>query len=64
MKIEIKLDDPKFCGGCILYDQQGIITRCKLGYWDSCILMDGSATRPQECIDKHGENNIGWPYPL
>lgn len=55
MKIEIRLDDPKLCNGCIFYDEKGLITNCKLGYWDSSISANGSINRPSQCIDKHGE---------
>lgn len=57
MKIEIKLDDPKYCDGCpwlnfdfvmcdLTYDFKEL---CRYEYETAKIL------RPQSCIDKHGE---------
>lgn len=62
MKIEIELADPKFCKGCPCLDESyDYGAGCTLEYWeneDTPTIYDPKAlnfTRPQECIDKHGE---------
>lgn len=60
MKIEIKLDNPKYCNGCPLFDPnyEPCIGDCVLpgiriyDDWDN-----GKIPRPQECIDLHDQKD-------
>jgi hypothetical protein len=53
MKIEIKLDDPRYCDNCPLnYDDQ----HCQISIdWSLDSYSKRNIVRPQECIDKHGK---------
>jgi len=59
MKIVIKLDDPKYCDGCILLDDGIVGGNCPLfkeyNFYDKFDQKTKKLLRPQECIDKHGE---------
>ena len=65
MKIEITLDDPKYCEDCPCecLDRDDLVY-CSLGYydWTNSKIKHASSNaefdktiRPQECINKQGE---------
>ena len=57
MHIDIKLDDPRYCDGCLAWDKYETRLYCKLGYeigWNTST-EGGAIYRPQKCIDEHGE---------
>lgn len=59
MKIEIKLDDPKFCDGCPCCHVEGPCDDdvCEMNHWIDChrTVSGYKIIRPHACIDAYGE---------
>lgn len=65
MKIEIKLDDHRYCTGCpcLNIPYRSSTTLCSIGHFEegknnsSSVCRNGKLVflRPQACIDQHGE---------
>jgi len=63
MKIEIKLENPKSCEGCIFLQKgryQGVrqvfcYLRYETGWYDTEKLDINNIVRPMECIEKNGD---------
>lgn len=59
MKIEIKLDDPRFCNGCPLIRHTDCVESPHCNHYpmrlEREIEDDDLFTRPQACFNEHGE---------
>ena len=59
MRIDIKLDDPRYCDGCpCLNEDYEEGESCNLGYdidYQKTESGKWHNIRPQKCIDEHGE---------
>lgn len=58
MKVEIKLQNPKFCTGCCFLDVNDQGCRfCLIGHFstEDRVEKSNKTVRPYECIEKQGE---------
>ena len=53
MRVQVDLDNPKFCDGCPFKNM-----KCHLGYWSPAegidLIKKGKMTRPLKCKEENG----------